>query len=97
MSLVNLDCSCNQLTNLDVSSVVGLQKLLCHDNKLTVLDISHNQKLSAISCRNNDLSDLDLKKVREATVEWVFKCVLCGRDVTFYVGRTDFLTDVAKL
>jgi Leucine-rich repeat (LRR) protein len=92
-----LDCSGNQLTKLDVSPVLGLRKLLCHDNKLARLDISHNQKLSAISCRNNDLSDLDLKKVREATVAWVFKGDLRGRDITFYVGRTDFLTDVAQL
>lgn len=95
--LVNLDCSGNLLTELDLSPVLGLEKLLCHDNRLTKLNILRNQKLSAIGCRNNNLSEPDLKIVRETTAAWDFKGDLCRPDVHFLAGRTDFLTDVAKL
>ena len=37
-----LECSYNQLTNLDVSGYTGLSQLFCNDNRLKSLDVNNN-------------------------------------------------------
>jgi len=57
-----LDCSGNQLTNLDVSKNSTLTSLCCDDNRLTNLDVSINTALTKLSCVSNQLTNLDVSQ-----------------------------------
>lgn len=64
-AISSLDCSNNNLTNLDVSQNSYLQILDCSFNQLTSLSIIFNplqtfQNYSALFCNNNQLISLDL-------------------------------------
>ena len=59
-NLESLDCSQNQLTQLDLSGNPALRQLSCTYNQLTSLDLSHNPLLAYVSCGYNRLTDLDL-------------------------------------
>ncbi len=54
-----LDCSHNNLTNLDVSANAELSSLLCGQNHLTTLDVFANTALVYLSCGQNQLTTLD--------------------------------------
>lgn len=58
-NLTILDCSNNQLTNLDVRQMLGLQKFHCQKNKLVDLDLSRNIQLNEIDCSDNELKELN--------------------------------------
>lgn len=58
--LENLDCSENQLTQLDVSKNPKLKRLVCYENKLTSLDVSGNTNLTELHCYTNQLTSLNL-------------------------------------
>ncbi|MBQ3447807.1 MAG: hypothetical protein IJG37_09225, partial [Synergistaceae bacterium] len=58
--LTTLDCSNNQLTALDVSKNIALQKLNCKYDQLTTLDVSKNTALTELECNNNQLTALDV-------------------------------------
>lgn len=58
--LENLDCSENQLTQLDVSKNPKLKRLVCYENKLTSLDVSGNTSLTELHCYTNQLTRLNL-------------------------------------
>ena len=60
--LTNLDCSRNQLTELDISKNTALTNLNCYDNQLPELDVSKNTHLFAIDCGNNYLTNLDVSQ-----------------------------------
>lgn len=60
--LEDLDCSENQLTQLDVSKNPKLKRLVCYENKLTSLDVSGNTSLTELHCYTNQLTSLDLSK-----------------------------------
>ena len=55
-----LDCSRNQLTELDVSKNSALIILGCNDNKLTRLDMSGLTSLRSFGCSVNQLASLDM-------------------------------------
>ena len=55
-----LDCSKNQLTNIDVSKSTSLWILKCSDNKLTSLNASGSSLLTEVNCSNNRLTSLDV-------------------------------------
>lgn len=57
-SLTYLDCSLNQIANLDVSQNSFLESLDCSSNLLTNIDLSRNLNLAAFNCVNNQLKDL---------------------------------------
>jgi Leucine-rich repeat (LRR) protein len=59
-SLLELDCSKNSLTNLDVSNIKNLTGLDCSGNELTEIDISTNKILEWLSCNHNLLTSLDV-------------------------------------
>ncbi|GHU58352.1 hypothetical protein FACS1894133_2950 [Clostridia bacterium] len=61
-ALVDLDCSNNKLTSLDISKNAALTYLNCGDNKLTVLNLRMNTALTELRCYGNQLNKLDLKK-----------------------------------
>lgn len=63
--LEELECSNNELGNLDVSKNAELKELECGFNKLTNLDVSKNVKLKNLSCNGNKIKSLDLSKNTE--------------------------------
>ena len=58
--LKDLDCSYNGLTELDVSVLPDLEKLVCDGNELVSLDLSRNPRLKELECPNNKLPELDV-------------------------------------
>lgn len=58
--LKDLDCSYNGLTELDVSALPDLEKLVCKGNELVSLDLSRNPRLKELECSNNKLPELDV-------------------------------------
>ena len=61
-NLKTLECSCNDITELDVSKNTALESLGCSHNKLTLLDLSSNPNLYYLSCSFNDIYFIDLTK-----------------------------------
>lgn len=59
-NLQELDCSSNQLTNLNVSGLDSLQILNCSDNILTTIDVSGLTNLQNLKCSDNQLTNLDV-------------------------------------
>lgn len=59
--LIDLDCSNNQISNIDVSYNTALKYLECNANQLTALDVSSNTVLTTLSCSDNLFTSLDLR------------------------------------
>jgi len=55
-----INCSDNELTNLDLTGSTGLFFLNCYRNQLETLDVSNNPNLKTLNCFNNQLAGLDL-------------------------------------
>ena len=67
-ALTELDCSFNQLTELDLSKITALKYLDCSENySFTTLDLSKNTELTYLNCSGNILTTLDLSKNTELT------------------------------
>ena len=60
IALQVLNCSGNNLTDLDLSNNTLLRELRCSENNLTSLDLSNNTLLDRLVCANNLLTSLDL-------------------------------------
>lgn len=60
MALTYLDCSSNQLTELDVSNNTRLTYLNCELNDITTLDVSKNTALTELYCYGNQLTELNV-------------------------------------
>ncbi len=58
-----LDCSYNQISNLDISKNINLERLHCSDNQLTSLDVSKNVNLEYLWC------DLDCVKATQEQID----------------------------
>ena len=58
--ILYLDCTCNDLTYLDVSKSTSLTDLLCCGNCLTNLDLSRNTMLTDVYCESNIFSATSL-------------------------------------
>ena len=58
--LEELNCSGNQLKDLDVSSNGAMMRLNCSNNNVTTLDVSRNPVLVTLDCSNNKLTALDV-------------------------------------
>lgn len=59
-NLEYLDCSDNQLVDIDMSHNTKLITLLCDRNKLTSLDVSGHIALKELSCSDNKLISLNI-------------------------------------
>ena len=57
-----LECSNNQLTNLDLTKNSYLEQLECAGNQLVNLDLSKNTRLEYLECYSNQLTSLDVSK-----------------------------------
>lgn len=88
--LTELDCSSNNLTQLDVSHNKALEKLDCDSNQLTSLDVSNNTALWLLSCSDNQLTELDLSK------QMALEFLSCGHNrlTTLDVSKHTALTDL---
>ena len=58
--IAELDCSGNQLTNIDLSNCGSLWSLRCAYNQLTSLDASEKMLLTKLDCSDNQLSSLNI-------------------------------------
>lgn len=63
-ALTHLNCSGNNLSNLDLSSN-NIQSLNCSDNQLTNLELENDQFLITLNCSGNQLSSLNLNGFTE--------------------------------
>jgi Leucine-rich repeat (LRR) protein len=54
-----LDCSYNQLTNLDLTGKVRLTKLKCNNNLLTSINVANFPDLQKVYCDHNLITTLD--------------------------------------
>ena len=70
INLINLDCSSNNLTKIDVSKNSSLELLFCYNNQLTSLDVSKNTALEFLSCFDNKITSLDVSK--NTALTWLF-------------------------
>jgi len=59
-SLTYLNCSSQQLKELDISKNIMLEWLYCEDNQLVTLNVSQNITLRDLFCGYNQLSALDV-------------------------------------
>jgi Leucine-rich repeat (LRR) protein len=59
-SINNLDCSNNNITNLDLSANTNLTILICSANQLTSLNLTSNISLEVLYCQLNQLTALNL-------------------------------------
>ncbi len=59
ISLKELRCSNNLISNLDVSNNINLQRLSCSDNPINELDLANNVNLIWLSCSSTNLTTLD--------------------------------------
>ncbi len=66
-ALQGLDCSDNQLTQLDLGNI-NIFGLDCHDNQIVDLDFSANSYLFVLDCHNNNLQGLNLQNGRNTSL-----------------------------
>ncbi|MFA9389062.1 MAG: BACON domain-containing protein [Prolixibacteraceae bacterium] len=59
-SLEILNCTSNQLRNLDLSNNKSLKKLYCVDNQIESLNVSANDSLIELWCYSNPLANLNV-------------------------------------
>ena len=69
-----IDCSGNNLTELDVSGCSKLIAIECKNNKLTSVNISGCQALMGIDIEDNEFTDLDFSSCKYMMV------ILCGNN-----------------
>lgn len=66
MNIINLDCSSNQITDIDVTGLPNLITLGCVNNQLTTLDLSKQNvdKFLNLSCSDNKLTSLKIDQFK---------------------------------
>ncbi len=64
-ALIELDCSSNVLSSLDITKNTALQHFYCSDNQLTTIDVVNNVGLLHFHCAANQLSKVDISKNKE--------------------------------
>ncbi len=57
-----IDCSNNNIQNLDLSQNTALKGLWCKSNRLNALNLNNNTALTALFCGFNSISNLDLSQ-----------------------------------
>lgn len=62
--LKTLNCSKNQIHNLDLSGNTHLGHLIAENNKIEMINFSENSDLFALELKGNNLSQIDLSKTK---------------------------------
>ena len=96
-AITYLDCSENDLTQLDVSKNTSLKELNCNNNKLTALDVSKNTVLEILNCSSNKLTALDVSENTSITDLNCSNNKLMALDVSENTSITDFNCSYNKL
>ena len=63
--LVELDCSKNNITELNIWDCSGLEILNCHRNSISSLDVTNNPSLTELNCGANNLTVLNVSNNTE--------------------------------
>lgn len=69
-ALIDLNCSNNEITNLDLSKSLQLQILRCSSNQIQFLDLSPHSSLTYLRCPNNPLIFLNVKNGNNMAVTY---------------------------
>ncbi|MBR6581033.1 MAG: leucine-rich repeat domain-containing protein [Ruminococcus sp.] len=81
-NLYVLECSDNDLTQLDISENKALTHLNCENNNLTALDTSNNPFLYVLFCKQNNLTNLDVTNNTKLAALWCSGNQLTTLDVS---------------
>ena len=73
-ALIDLRCSYNQLSSLDLSQNTALTYLNCRNNLLTSLNVRASTALDQLHCQDNQLTSLDVSQNIALTV------LICGNN-----------------
>ncbi len=74
VNLESLDCSGNNLTELDLGKNIALQFLDCSGNRLTELDLGKNADLRSLDCSGNQLERIYLSRLGDTNAWESFNC-----------------------
>lgn len=85
-ALLELICSRNVLTELDLSNNTLLTTLRCEYNQLTELDVSSCTVLDYLDCSNNELRNLNVSGCTELTILQCYDNWLMELDVDGYTA-----------
>lgn len=88
-NLVELDCSGNKISDLDLSNNENLEILDCSNNNLTSLDLSKQPKLKKLFTQGNKLSSLDVSNSPK-----IVDAINSGNDV---LADSKYAKDVLKV
>jgi len=81
-SLVELYCTQNQLTSIDVSGRTHLERLRCAQNPLTSLNVKDCTALTELKAHETRLTALDVGGLENLVSLDVFKCALTSLNVS---------------
>ncbi len=60
VNLELLDCSHNELTELDLSKNTALKEIYCYGNKIDTINVSNSEALEKFNCSNNRIRSIDV-------------------------------------
>ena len=95
--LTYLDCSRNQLTELDVTNNTELTYLDCENQSISSLDVSQNTKLKELYCGGNDLAELDITNNTALTTLYCARNRLTELNITNNTALTSLSCDDNRL
>lgn len=82
VNLIELNCSGNLLTSLDVTSLSNLQFLKCYFNELTSINVNGLVNLEKLWVQGNQLQSIDLSSLQNLTWIWCSDNQLTALDVS---------------
>jgi len=92
-----LDCSRNNLTQLNVSTLTQLESFNCWENSLTSIDVSALTKLTMLGLEDNNLTSLDVSALTRLRDLAVSNNQLTSIDVTHNTALRGLLCDGNQL
>ncbi len=81
-NLENLDCSYNQITNLNAINLTNLKYLTCSYNQITNLNVNNLTNLISINCNNNFLTTIDVSNLAQINKLYVHNNQLSAINTT---------------
>ena len=90
ISLIDLDCSYNQLVFLDLSSNINLNTLRCSYNQISSLNITQNTNLTLLNCEANQLASIDIAQNINLVSLFINYNQLTNIDVSQNIALIDF-------
>ena len=81
--LIELDCSLNNLSSINLINSPELIHLYCNGNQFGSLDVSHNTKLQFLGCGSNGISTLNLTSNPELRDIYCGNNTLTTLDLTY--------------